>query len=176
MAVSDVQIGQALDAMVANEVGFPFQKLAIIIAHQTWPDLVASEPKNDLGADAEAGALLSPAGEGKVLACSLTATLAKVKDDATKVKANFPDTKVLIFATAKHVSKQMEQNWSKELQESFGMDLVVMSRSHLTLKLASPANLLLCRTFLHMEVEIEPDVQDLILRARRASRSLLKKC
>ncbi len=169
MAVSDVEIGQALDAMVANEVGFPFQKLAIMLAHQTWPDLVASEPKNDLGADAEAGASLSQAGEGKVLACSLTATLAKVKDDATKIKTNFPDTKVLIFATPKPVSKQKEQHWAKELQASFGMDLVVMSRSHLILKLADPANLLLCRTFLHMDVEIEPDVQDLIQRARRAS-------
>ena len=78
MTVLRTDIERALDDLISNEEGMRFQGLAVVLAKQHWPDLVASERKKDLGADA--------IGSGRVLACSLTATPGKLKSDAEKIK------------------------------------------------------------------------------------------
>jgi hypothetical protein len=91
MTVLRSDIERALDDMISNEEGMRFQGLAVALAKQRWPEFIACERKKDLGADAIARASLAPDRSGKVLGCSLTATLDKIKADAAKIKENFPD-------------------------------------------------------------------------------------
>jgi len=169
MTVSRTDIEKALDEMIANEEWLPFQRLATCLARQRWPDLIASEPKKDLGADARASGSLAANGQGKVLACSLRRELGKIKGDAKEVRDHFPDVKVLIFATPRGVSNQMAENWSNELRESFGYELVVISREDIVLSLMEPRNAVICRTMLHIPVEIEPDLAELTEKVTRAT-------
>jgi hypothetical protein len=88
MAVLRTDIERALDNLMSNEGGLKFQGLAVILAKRRWPDLIASERKSDLGADAVAKPAFAAEGEGKVLACSTTATIEKVRNDAKRIKDN----------------------------------------------------------------------------------------
>ena len=172
MAIARTDIEKALGEMIVNQEWLRFQRLAIRLARQRWPDLIASEPQKDLGADARASGALAANGQGTVLACSLTAKLSKVKEDATKVRAHFPDVKVLVFATPHSVSNQMAEDWAKELRESFGYELVVLSQEHISGLLMEPHNAVICRDMLHIVVEIQPDVAQLIERVTRATRAV----
>src|ERR1051325_4247720 len=123
MAVLRSDIEKALDELISNEEGMRFQGLAVVLAKQLWPDLIASERKKDLGADAVGG--------GKALACSLTATLKKIKEDATGIKTHFTGVEKLIFATPKKVTNAAMQPWKEEIRKEFGFELVVMSREEI---------------------------------------------
>lgn len=169
MIVSRIDISKALDEMIEHEEGIRFQRLAVLLAKQKWPDLVASEPKKDLGADARASGALAANGQGKILASSLTATLAKIKHDATEDKLRFPDTKVLIFATPCAVSNLKKEQWAEEVRSSFEFELEVMSREEIVSSLMQPHNAVICRTELHIPVEIEPDLQELIPKVAQAT-------
>src|SRR5712664_695959 len=116
MVVLRTDVERALDDLISNEEGMRFQGLAVVLAKQRWPDFIACERKKDLGADA--------IGEGKVLACSLTATRGKIKSDATKVKKHF-DIKTLVFATPQGITNTTAENWASEVQKEFDYELVV---------------------------------------------------
>lgn len=82
------EIEKALDELISEEAGMKFQGLAVVLAKQKWPRLVASERKWDMGLDAYASGELEPDGRGTGLACSLTPEYEKTASDATKVKAH----------------------------------------------------------------------------------------
>src|SRR5713226_7233759 len=105
MTVLRTDIERALDELISNEEGMRFQGLAVVLAKQKWPELIASERKKDLGVDAHAPALLARDGTGKGLACSLTATLEKIKSDVQKIQQQAPDVRILLFATPRAVTK-----------------------------------------------------------------------
>jgi hypothetical protein len=64
------EIERALDELISNEEGMKFQGLAVVLAKQKWPDLIACERKWDKGLDAYAPASLTADGRGRGLACS----------------------------------------------------------------------------------------------------------
>jgi hypothetical protein len=169
MPVDALAIENELKEIIRLEQGFRFQEIAVILAKQKWPDLIASEQKKDLGADAYTSSALIVGGEGKVLACCTTASVGKIKGDATEIKKRFPGVKTLIFATAQPVTNQMIAKWSKEISNTFGYDLVVQPRRDIVSSLQLPENVALCRTLLKIHVEIEPDIADLLAKARRAA-------
>ena len=78
------EIEKVLDDLISNEEGMRFQGLAVVLAKRQWPDLIASERKQDLGADAVVKPPFAMDGLGKVLACSTDATLDKIRTDAKK--------------------------------------------------------------------------------------------
>lgn len=160
MVIQRTDIEKALDELISNEEGMRFQGLAVVLAKQRWPDLIASERKKDLGADA--------IGSGRALACSLTATLAKIKRDATKIKKHF-DIKTLVFATPEGVTNTTAENWADEIQKEFGYDLVVMPREDIITSLLNPASLALCRTHLGIPVTLEQPVEELLQKVRDAA-------
>lgn len=172
MIVSRIDIEKALDGMIANEEWLPFQRMATRLARQRWPDLLASEPKKDLGADARGSGSLATDGKEKVFACSLTLAFDKILDDATAVRTHYPNTKVFIFATPRKLSNQTASSWAKELQKLFGYELVPFSREEIVSLLMEPQNVSICRTMLHIDVEIEPDLAELIDRATLATRAM----
>ena len=146
-----------------------FQGLAVVLAKQKWPDLIASERKNDLGLDAYAPALLAQDEKGRALACSLTDTLEKIKGDVTKICKEVPDVQVLTFATPRHVSNQTKKAWAGAIKEAFGIDLFVVSREDIITDLMQPTNTSLCSTFLRIPVAVEATLEELLQKTRVAS-------
>ena len=128
MTVSRTDIEKALDELISNEEGMKFQGLGVILAKQRWPELIACERKNDLGLDAYASASLAEDRTGKGLLCSVTATLTKIKYDATKIREHFDDVHILIFATPQKVTNKKAENWAPKIHEEFGYKLIVVSR------------------------------------------------
>src|SRR5216683_1324272 len=146
MAVLRPDIQRALDDLISNEEGMRFQGLAVVLAKKKWPDLIACERKKDLGADAIAKPAFAAEGQGKVLACSLTADIGKVKADAEKIKMNFPGVTKLIFATPVGVTNLTGEPWVAEIQKAFGYDLAIMPREDIITSLMDPANASLLQT------------------------------
>src|SRR5262245_62359274 len=101
--INTSDIERALADLGSQEEGTRFQRLAVLLARQRWSELIPCERKKDLGLDAYAASWLSPGGIGKGLACSTTAgtpnIIRKIKRDAAKVRENYADVKILIFAT-----------------------------------------------------------------------------
>lgn len=170
MAVQRNEIEEALNELISYEEGGRFQSLAVVLAKQKWPQLIASERKRDLGLDAHAPAGLTPDGKGKGLACSVTAKLEKIKSDAKKISNNFPDVKILIFATSETVTNYTARKWSEEIRQEYGYELVVMSREDIITSLMIPANTVLCRTHLRIEVPLADATYVLVGKARDANR------
>ena len=168
MAILRTDIERTLDEIISNEEGMRFQGLAVVLAKLKWPDLIASERHRDLGLDAYATASVAEDKKAKGLACSITGTIAKIKDDAKKIKQNFPDVEILIFATAQKVTNTTIQSWATEVRTEFGYDLVVMTREDIITSLMVPTNVPLCRTMLGMQVPIEQDEADLLAKVRQA--------
>jgi hypothetical protein len=158
-----------LDDLISNEEGMKFQGLAVVLAKKRWPDLIACERKKDMGADAIAKAPFAAEGTGKVLACSTTATLAKIRSDAEKVKTNFKDTTNLIFATPSPVSNELGEQWVEEIKKDFGFDLAIMPREDIITSLMDPENALLLKSHLGIHVDVEPALADLVERGKQAS-------
>ena len=161
-------VEKALDELIAEEQDFKFQGLGVVLAKQKWPRLVASERRYDLGLDAHARGDLEPDRRGMGLACSLTAEYKKIAEDATKVVKNYPDVRVLVFATPGEVTKHKEKQWAEDLNKEFGLDLLVMPREELITSLIQPWNADICRSQLGIHIQGKPELQTLAARAREA--------
>jgi hypothetical protein len=163
------EIERALDEMVAKQEWLKFQRLAVILAQQKWPHLVASEPNWDGGLDAHASGYLDATGSGSGLACSLTTTLEKVESDAAKVKENYPDVRVLIFATPGPVTKHTEAIWAAEILAKFGLQLVVVPRAQFIAWLQEPANAGICKEQFAIAPSMAPELEPALDRALDAA-------
>ncbi len=60
MAIQRIDIERALDELVSQEEGMRFQGLAVVLGKLRWPELIASERKQDCGLDAYAPASETP--------------------------------------------------------------------------------------------------------------------
>jgi len=167
------EIEKALDELIAEEDAFKFQSLGVVLAKQKWPRLIASERRYDLALDAHARGDLEPDGRGMGLACSLTAEYDKIVEDATKVRKNYPDVRVLIFATPHKVTKYKEKQWADDLSNTLGLDLVVMPREELVTSLIDPSNADICRSQLGIHIEGRPEREPVLTRAREAVAEVL---
>ncbi len=165
-------IERALDEIISNEEGMKFQGLAVILAKQKWPDLIACERHNDLGLDAYAPASLAADKAGKGLACSTTPTLSKIQRDARRASEHFSDINIFIFATPQKVTNQTAQAWAKEIWGEFQFELIVMPREEILTSLMDPKNVSLCRTQLGISVPIEAVTEELGSRVLMATSEL----
>jgi hypothetical protein len=73
MAILRTDITRALDELIENESGTELQALAVVLAKQKWPELIATERHKDGGLDAYVPASLADGRKGKGVAASLTA-------------------------------------------------------------------------------------------------------
>jgi hypothetical protein len=168
MAILRTDIESALDELVSNEEGMRFQALAVILAKQKWPDMIAKERHKDGGLDAYAPASVAEDKKAKGLASSITGTITKIKDDATSIKKNFPDVEILIFATPRKITNPTIQGWAEEVRTEFGYELIVMTREDIITSLMMPSNTPLCRTLLAINVPTEPTEAELLTKVRDA--------
>jgi len=167
------EVENALKELISQEAGMKFQGLAVVLAKQKWPRLVASERKWDRGLDAYAIGELEPDTKGMGLACSLTADYDKIASDAAKVKKHYPDVRILVFATPEKVTNHAGKNWTDEIRKAFGYELIVMSREELVTSLLDPANAAICSAQLGIHVDAKPELASVLQRTYDAAAELV---
>lgn len=174
MAVLRIDIERALDELASQEEGMRFQGLAVVLGKMRWPELIAHQRKKDFGLDAYASASLAPDGIGKGLAASITPTLKKVSDDAGTAKENFPDLRMLLFVTSAKVGNADRRRWEEAIHKDHGLKLHIIEREEIITQMLMPENASHCVSFLHLDIDAEPQVADLIERTRRAADAVSK--
>ena len=172
MAILRTDIERALNELISQEAGMRFQRLAVALGKQRWPELIACHPKKDLGLDAYAPASETPEGIDKGLAASITPTLSKISADARTARTNFPDLRALLFVTPHPVGNTHRKKWGEEVQKDHGVELLVIEREEIIQVLLMPGNRSLCASHLYLNADVEPQVTDLIERTRRAADSV----
>ena len=169
MAVLRTNIERALDELASQEEGMRFQGLAVVLGKKRWPDLIARQRKKDLGLDAYAPSSLTPEKIGKGLAASITPTLKKISADAKTAKDNFPDLRTLLFVTSAKVGNADRKRWEEAVQTDHGLELHIIEREEIITLMMMPENASLRASFLHLDIDAEPQVADLINRIQRAA-------
>lgn len=169
MAVLRTDIERALNEIASQEEGMRFQGLAVVLGKKRWPELIARQRKKDLGLDAYAPASLTPEKKGKGLAASITPTLKKISGDAKTAKENFPDLKSLLFVTSAKVGNADRKRWEEAIQKDPGLELHLLEREEIITQMMMPENASLRASFLHLHIDAEPQVAELIDRTRRAA-------
>lgn len=169
MAVLRTDIERALDELASQEEGMRFQGLAVVLGKKRWPDLIARQRKKDLGLDAYAPSSLTPERIGKGLAASITPTLKKISADAKRAKEHFPDLSALLFVTSAKVGNADRKQWEEALQKDHGLELHIIEREEIITLMMMPDNASLRASFLHLDIDAEPQVANLIDRTRRAA-------
>jgi len=169
MAVLRTDIERALNEIASQEEGMRFQGLAVVLGKKRWPELIARQRKKDFGLDAYAPASLTPEKIGKGLAASITPTLKKISGDAKTAKENFPDLKTLLFVTSAKVGNADRKRWEKAIQKNHGLELHLLEREEIITQMLMSENASLRASFLHLPIDAEPQVAELIDRTRRAA-------
>lgn len=174
MAVLRTDIERALDELASQEEGMRFQGLAVVLGKKRWPELIARQRKKDFGLDAYAPASLTPEKIGKGLAASITPTLKKVSGDASEAKKEFSDLRMLLFVTLAKVGNAARKQWEQAIQKDHGLELHLIEREEIITLMLMPENASLRASFLHLHVEAESQVADLIDKTRRAADAVIQ--
>ena len=174
MAILRTDIERALDELASEEEGMRFQGLAVVLGKKRWPELIARQRKKDLGLDAYAPASLTLEKIGKGLAASITPTLGKISADANTAKKNFPDLKMLLFVTATKVGNAARKKWEEVIQKNHGLELHIIEREEIITLMSMPENASLCASFLHLDIDSEPQVAGLIDKTRRSAAAVTR--
>ncbi len=169
MAILRTDIERALNELISNEEGMRFQGLALELGKQRWPELIARQRKKDLGLDAYAPASETPQKVGKGLAASITPTLKKVSDDVKRAEKNFSDLKALLFVTPAKVGNSKRKQWADAIRDDHDLELHIIEREEIITLMMRPENAWLCASFLHLKIDAEPDIAELIINTRRAA-------
>ena len=169
MAIVRTDIERALDELTSQEEGMRFQGLAVVLGKRRWPQLIARQRKKDLGLDAYAPASETPERIGKGLAASITPTLRKISADAKTAKENFPCLRMLLFVTAVKVGNADQKRWGEAIWKEHGLELLIIEREEIITLMMMPENAELGALHLHLGIDSETRVADLIDRTRRAA-------
>ena len=172
MPVLRIDIERALEDLISQEEGMRFQGLAVVLGKMRWPHLVAHPRKKDLGLDAYVPAWDTEEKMGKGLAASITPNLGKISNDAERAKENYPDLGALLFVTPAKVGKTKQRQWEEAIHNDHGLELLVIEREEIIAQMLMPENASLCANFLHLDVEAERDIQELVARTRRAAEAV----
>ena len=180
MAITKLMIERALDELASFEEGFRFQALAIALARQKWPSLIAHEPKKDNGLDAYAPASVTPSQTGHGVACSITKVkiFEKIRSDAQSAREKFPDLRILTFATPHPVTQLTASKWAEALQKldaTKDVELIMMPRQEIITSLLLPENEGLCRSLLNMPPAETPRDGNLLERVLAATADIAEK-
>ena len=174
MAILRTDIERALDELASQEEGMRFQGLAVVLGKKRWPELIARQRKKDFGLDAYAPSSLTTERIGKGLAASITPTLKKISGDAKTAKENFPDLKMLLFVTSAKVGNADRKLWEQIIHKDHGVELHILEREEIITLMMMPENASLRASFLHLNIDAEPQVADLVDRIRRAASTVTR--
>jgi len=172
--LSRAKIDTALDNLIANQRAVDFQRLAMQLARQKWPDIIASELSHDGGEDGFTILPLSQSDKGISVACSLTATKAKILLDCRRIKERKIQVDLLVFYTPRILRRLTWEPWQKEVNEDFHHDLQVISREDIAEMLLQPHNAWMCRRYLKLQISEQDGIDALKNRAKDATKRILE--
>lgn len=164
-------IEEALDVLVHHKRTLDFQWLATSVAKDKWPTLEATTWYSDGGEDATS--YFTDDGKKRSLACSITGTLKKIKDDARRIRDRNVKIDVLVFATPETITQVEIDEWRKEIQKDFDHDLHVIPRSEIVAILEQPKNAWLCKAYLDLSFEEDPNEETAALKTRAGAARIL---
>ena len=166
-------INRAIEDLILNERGIDFQRIAISLAKERWPEVVATEVKKDGGEDGLTHSYLTKDGKRFRVASSITNTYEKVKGDLKSIYERGVTLDLLIFYTPKKVFNRYVDDWKRKIREKFGCELLVISREDIIHELLKPQNHWICSTFLGLDVPTSPTVNDVTQKAIDATHKVL---
>jgi hypothetical protein len=168
------QIERALEKLTQRKRWLDFQYLALQLAKQRWPDLEPTEWWHDGCEDGITIPSQGSDGLKRSLACSLSGTLEKVREDCKRIAGRRVRIDILVFYTPVGVTNLEITAWQEKIRQEFGHDLYIMPRAAVIAALEPPENAWLCREYLELAFADEPDIESLAARGRSvAATSLL---
>ena len=173
MVILRADIERALDEIISQEEGMRFQGLAVVLGKKRWPELIARQRKKDSGLDAYASATLT-GNVGRGLAASITPKLSKVMGDAKTGKKNFPDLQMLLFVTPAKVGNANRREWEAKIRKDYAIELHLIEREEIITQMLSPENAALCGSCLGIAIDVEPEVGNLVDKAKRAASTVAR--
>ncbi|MBC8485686.1 MAG: hypothetical protein H8D45_06560 [Bacteroidetes bacterium] len=165
-------IDTALHKLIIHEQGILFQRLAISLAKQQWPEMIATQPHKDGGQDAYMPYFES---NEKYLSvgCSITANYSKIKKDAERIIKRGTQLDTFIFYTPATTSNCKFDEWGKKLKSELGCDLQPRTKEDIIQELIKPYNHWMCREFLGLYVAYAPDIKTIAENANAASQEII---
>lgn len=165
-------IDTALHKLIIHEQGILFQRLAIALAKQQWPEMIATQPHKDGGQDAYMPYFKS---NEKYLSvgCSITANYGKIKKDAERITKRGTQLDTFIFYTTAKTSNCKFDEWGKKLKSELGCDLQPRTKEDIIQELVKPSNHWMCREFLGFDVPHTPDIQTIVNNVKTASQEII---
>lgn len=168
------QIDLAVEKLIRRQRWYDFELLAFQLARQRWPDLEPTEWWRDGGEDGITMPLLCSDGLRRSLACSLSGTLDKIRQDCKRIAGRKVLIDVLIFYTPSAVPYLEIIKWQDKIRKEFGHDLHVMPRASVIADLERPDNAWLCREYLELNFADEPDIESLATKVCAAATTALQ--
>ena len=162
----------ALHKLIIHEQGILFQRLAIALAKQQWPEMIATQPHKDGGQDAYMPYFESN-GHCLSVGCSITATYGKIKKDAERIIKRGTQLDTFIFYTPTKISNCKFDEWGKKLKSELGCDLQPRTKEDIIQELVKPENHWMCREFLGLNVAYAPDIKTMAENAKAASEEII---
>ena len=160
------QIERALEKLTQRKRWLDFQYLALHLAKQRWPDLEPTEWWHDGGEDGITVPSQGSDGLKRSLACSLSGTLEKVREDCKRIAGRGVRIDILVFYTPVMVTNLEITAWQEKIRKEFSHDLYVMPRAAVIAVLEFPENAWLCREYLELAFADESDLKSLAERGR----------
>lgn len=174
MPLKRTQIELGLENMIHSQHGFDFQKLATFLAQTHYPGLEPTEWFKDGGEDAITIPSLSSDGIKRSLACSLSGTWVKVKDDCERIKQRKVSIDTLLFYTPESITNTKQTAWREKVQKDYHHDLEIVSHARIVSDLENPQNAWLCKDYLGLQIIGEPDLEALKQKIRKVSQNTLE--
>jgi hypothetical protein len=149
--MSRLRVEAALDEMICSQRWADFQRIAVPLARELRPDLIANELTQDGGEDAYVAA--TPDGQHPLaVACSLTARWSTVEKNLLRILERKPDLTALWFFTPVGVRAITTDDWRALARTRFNVELTVFSREHMVQRLQEPKYEYLWRNHLRCPV------------------------
>ncbi len=167
-----LEIEAALKMLIHAQRAREFQWLAVQVGKTKWPELEATSEQAD-GAEDATAFFIAADGQRRRLAASLSGTLKKIRQDATRLRERNVKIDVLIFVTPVPITHLEISDWRQKIQTEFGHDLHVISEAELVTVLEQPGNAWLCQRYLGLDIAGEPELQQLEGVAREAAHRIL---
>lgn len=147
-----LEIKRGLEALTEAQRHRDFQRLGVQLAKQLWPELQATEEQRDGGEDATSFVSGSD-GLRRSLSVSLTGTLAKIRQDARRIKDRGVAIDCLVFITTAAIDNLIASDWSRAIEAECGHGLQIIPQAEVITLLEQPENRWLCREYLGLGME-----------------------
>lgn len=177
MAVMNIKrshIETALNELISYKEGFRFQRIALALAEQRWPTVVATELLKDGGEDGLTHPFLEQNRQLSV-ACSITPTYKKISDDVTTIKERGLTVDLLVFYCPQPITvRKWKDTWAKSLRREYQCELLVITREDIVQNLLNPKNEWICERILNLQCPHEKttDIETLVLDCREAATNI----